>query len=185
MDQELCDSFAVLLSYAENGYREELVDLVTTVKNLHPDVAEVKKWEDVCCELEIFLRETQSLTTEDYQELYTRTFDINPVSSLEIGWHLFGEAYERGAFLVKMREKLRMHQVEESTELPDHLVHVLKLVGRLESEEQKAFVSHFLHPALKKMLDGFEGKSNPYEHLIRALSVGLSQDQLQGVGHHG
>ena len=38
---------------------------------------------------------------EQIQELYTRTFDINPVCTLEIGWHIFGEDYARGALLVK------------------------------------------------------------------------------------
>ena len=69
------------------------------------------------------------------QELYVQTFEFNPACTLELGWHLFGENYERGEFLVRMRDLLRRHGIAESTELPDHLTHVLALVGRLDHEE--------------------------------------------------
>src|SRR6266568_3182701 len=55
------------------------------------------------------------------QELYVQTFEFNPACTLELGWHLFGENYERGEFLVRMREQLRRHGIAESNELPDHL----------------------------------------------------------------
>jgi nitrate reductase delta subunit len=65
-----------------------------------------------------FVSEIEKMGVTDLEEFYTRTFDINPVSALEIGWHLYGEQYERGAFLVKMRELSRTLGVEESTSLP-------------------------------------------------------------------
>ena len=46
---------------------------------------------------------SRGMSVEDLQELYTRTFDWNPDTSLEIGWHLYGENYERGEFLVEVR----------------------------------------------------------------------------------
>ena len=35
----------------------------------------------------------EGMSLEQIQELYTRTFDINPVCTLEIGWHIYGEDY--------------------------------------------------------------------------------------------
>lgn len=136
---------------------------------------------DVGAHLSGFVSATEALSSTDMEELYTRTFDINPIASLEIGWHLYGEAYERGAFLVTMRELLRQHGVPESAELPDHLVHVLQLLGRMDDAERDAFSSMFLFPALKKMLEGFEKQSTPYEHVLRALLLFLKQRHLQGV----
>ena len=66
------------------------------------------------------------------EELYTRTFDINPVCSLETGWHLFGEDYNRGAFLVRMRGLLRQHGIEEGAELTDHLESALRVLSVME-----------------------------------------------------
>src|SRR5215469_15396248 len=81
-----------------------------------------------------FLEQIRPLALEDVQVLYTATFDLNPVCSLELGWHLFGENYERGELMVKMRAELRRHSIEESGELPDHLTHALELLGRMEQE---------------------------------------------------
>jgi nitrate reductase delta subunit len=112
-----------------------------------------------------------SLSVEELEELYTRTFDINPISSLDIGWHLFGETYDRGTFLVQMRALLRRCGVEESAELPDHLTHVLLALGRMPQDEAAAFISTHLLKALDKMMEGFAGKQNPYEHMLAATHL--------------
>ncbi len=133
-------------------------------------------WPDeACAEVGTFAAAVRGESVEALQELYTRTFDLNPVCSLEIGWHLFGEEYERGAFLVKMRQALRQYGVHESTELPDHLTHALRLAARMEPEETRAFLSRFLMPALEKMLAGFEGKENPYGSVLKAVRAVVAQ----------
>ena len=43
------------------------------------------------------------------EEAFTGTFDVNPACALEVGWHLFGEEYARGMFLVRMREEMRKY----------------------------------------------------------------------------
>ncbi|NJN14286.1 MAG: hypothetical protein HC813_01110 [Planctomycetes bacterium] len=78
-----------------------------------------------------FVTFARSREASEMEELYTRTFDINPVCSLETGWQLFGEDYKRGAFLVEMRQRLQEAEIPEGTELPDHLGYTLRLLGRL------------------------------------------------------
>jgi nitrate reductase delta subunit len=109
------------------------------------------------------------LGTEQLQELYTRTFDLNPVCTLEIGWQLYGEDYHRGEFLVKMRQQLREHGLPESSELPDHMTHALALLARLESEEAAEFGSRYLLPAIDKMLSGWRENRNAYAALLESL----------------
>lgn len=169
--QKMYEMFAELLKYPDGGLDSGFRDLDSgsdpqSVFSNH---------------LYGFFSSTEGLSPADLEELYTRTFDVNPITSLEIGWHLYGEAYERGAFLVKMRELLRQHGVPESTELPDHLVHVLQLLGRMDDAGREAFIGAFLQPALKKMLEGFAKQSTPYEHVLRGLSSVLEQRHLQGV----
>ena len=98
----------------------------------------------------------------DLEELFTRTFDINPVSSLETGWHLFGEDYNRGAFLVRMRGLLRQHGIEEGAELPDHLESVLRVLDVMDETEASALTREYILPALAKMRAPFTDASNPY-----------------------
>ncbi|MEK8024139.1 MAG: molecular chaperone TorD family protein [Candidatus Hydrogenedentota bacterium] len=107
-------------------------------------------------------------TLSDMEELFTRTFDINPVCSFEIGWHLFGEQYERGAFMVRMRGLMRQFDIEESAELPDHLAHALLLIDRMPSDEAAKLAREIL-PAVVKMLDGLsdrKAEGNPYRDLM-------------------
>ena len=55
-----------------------------------------------------FSRRTASLPLASLQETYTQTFDLNPVATLEIGYHLFGENYKRGLFLAQLRETVEL-----------------------------------------------------------------------------
>ena len=119
--------------------------------------------------LEQFALQMRGLATDELQELFTRTFDLNPMCSLELGWHLFGENYERGLLLVRVREELRRHELKESTELPDHLTHVLRLVERMEHEAAADFVAACVLPALEKMLQATRDKKNPFENVLLAV----------------
>ncbi len=134
--------------------------------------------------LSIFAEEMSTLSREDFEELYTRTFDINPVSSLEVGWHLYGETYERGSFLVKMRQSLKALGIQESTELPDHLSHVLCVLEKLEPVEANELAVKYVAPALGKMLEGFKEKRNPYEHVLLALQRVIQERHSHGVERH-
>lgn len=135
-------------------------------------------------QLEEFKQGVEHLTIEETEELYTRTFDINPVSSLEIGWHLYGEQYERGAFMVQMRQMLHKHFIEETSELPDHLTHVLLLLGRLEQKEADEFAAKYLLPSLEKILEGFKEVENPYKSALLALKSFVEHEHRQGVAIH-
>jgi nitrate reductase assembly molybdenum cofactor insertion protein NarJ len=108
------------------------------------------------------------------QELYVQTFEFNPACTLEIGWHLFGENYERGEFLVRMRDQLRRHGIAESTELPDHLTHLLPLIGRMAYEEAAELAGQFVLPALAKIRASLH--DNPYSAFIRRIEEKLETD---------
>ena len=108
------------------------------------------------------------------QELYVQTFEFQPGATLEIGWHLFGENYERGEFLVRMREQLRRHGIVESSELPDHLCHILPLLDRLDSLEAADLVGQYVLPALAKIKDALNG--NTYQDLIAGTAARLDAD---------
>lgn len=123
--------------------------------------------------LQEFARELEGKDTLELQELFTVTFDLNPVCSLELGWHLFGENYDRGLLLVRMRELLRQHGIAETGELPDHLAHALQLIARMDAEARHDFAAAIVLPALGKMLDAFRDKQNPYVRVLGAIKLQL------------
>lgn len=124
-----------------------------------------------------FAETIQTFTPEQREELYAQTFDFNPKRALEAGWHLFGETYKRGKFLVKIRETMREHEIEEGDKLPDHLTHLFRLLDRLEQDEGEALIAEVILPALRKIAESFEGKPNPYGGLIRAM-VGIVSESI-------
>lgn len=125
---------------------------------------------------------TRDKSVHELEEYFTQTFDINPVSCLEVGWHLFGENYDRGSFLVHMREQLRTHGIPESSELPDHINHVLLVLSRLKAPDAQRFTHSQIIPALRKMLSGFDGKANAYENVLRALVLILEREYPEPAG---
>jgi len=108
------------------------------------------------------------------EEAFTGTFDVNPACALEVGWHLFGEEYARGLFLVRMREELRKYGLEESAELPDHISHVLAVVGCMPDDEASRFVTACVLPAVKKMHAALQGKDSPYGNVVSCLALILN-----------
>ncbi|MEE8418032.1 MAG: molecular chaperone TorD family protein, partial [candidate division Zixibacteria bacterium] len=105
-----------LLVYPDVNLKESVAGCVKTLKENGSAAVPL---------IEEFSNYVQTATVADMQEIYTQTFEFNKERALEVGWHLFGERYERGTFIVKMRQTLRELNLAESTELPDHLTHVL------------------------------------------------------------
>jgi len=162
MDREIYDGLGRILSYPGPIFRKNL-EICWAHAAVANRAAAAFLWD--------LLEETRGMSTPDLQELYTRTFDLNPVCALDVGWHLYGEAYERGRFLVRMREMLRQVGIAEGTELPDHLTAVLPALGRLAPEEAGAFAAAYVLPALRRMLEGLAGKDNPYEKALAAARL--------------
>ena len=102
-------------------------------------------------------------------DLTKGTFDSNAERALEVGWHLHGENYARGAFMVRMRQLLAQHGVEERTELPDHVSHVLPVLARADDELRVALARGVLLPALEKIAAGFGDGDNPYLGVVTGL----------------
>lgn len=128
-------------------------------------------WPQAAAELAPFVAAAGAATLDGLEELFARTFDWSTTVALEVGWHLYGEQYERGAFLVRMRERLRATGVEEGSDLPDHLGTCLRLLGRLPADEAIGLTTVVLVPAVGKILAGFGAEPNPYVAVIRAVQT--------------
>ncbi len=145
--QELFDAFSKLFRYPDeeySGHARQLGDL------LRADGSQAVE------QMARFLESVAPRQLDELEESYTRTFDLNPTCSLEIGWHLFGEEYVRGLFMVRMRNEMRDRGLEETGELPDHVVHVLAVLGAMEPEPARELARACVCPALGKMLVSFD-----------------------------
>lgn len=149
-----------LLSYPLDDYHDVADSLHSTLRTDVPDAAN---------SLAVFRDHIRPMSISDLEEMFTRTFDINPACALEIGWHLFGEEYARGMFLVRMRAEMRRRGLEESAELPDHIAHVLGVLSAMPRDEASEFLRACVLPAVVKMRRALEEKQNAYMSVINAL----------------
>lgn len=132
---------------------------------------------DVAAQFIRFRRNVTALSTGKLQELYTQTFDLNPVCTLDIGYHLFGENYKRGELLAKLRETEAQYELVQANQLPDHLPVLLRLLTKLDDRELRlALIGELLIPALGKMLEALGQTDNPYRDLIEAISNALKNE---------
>ncbi len=163
IEEDIYWLFSRVLSYPGDDYRETVETCLQRLGE-YPQAAE---------SFRPFAEHVRTAETTQLEELFTATFDLNDKRPLEVGWHLYGEEYKRGQFLVKMRSLLREYEVEESTELPDHLSHCLQLLPKMEFEDAEAFAQNYLLPGLEQILEGFDS-DNPYEQVIISLQQFLT-----------
>ena len=93
---------------------------------------------------------------DEVQEIFTRSFDVQAITTLGVGYIMFGDDYKRGELLVNLNRELRDAGIDCGSELPDHLPTVLRLMARWEDRElAREFAEEILHPALERVIAEF------------------------------
>ena len=158
MDRAVFERLAAMYRYPEEGFVEMAVAVQQDVDVASPEAAaKLRPWTD-------WVRDSG---LEEVQELFLRSFDMNPSGCVEIGWHLFGENYERGELMVELRTIMRELGIVETQELPDHLCHVLLVLARDHAGDSRPLARRFVAPAIDKILAG-----HPKDGPIHALLAG-------------
>lgn len=155
------DLLAELVRYPESG----LGALVDEASSGFADAGEA----ELSAALQTFGERCRQNSDSEIAETFTRTFDLSASCALELGWHLFGESYDRGLYLVWMRNKLRNFGLVESSDLPDHFSYAVRILARLDDEDAGDFARLCILPALTKIELGFKDDDNPYQSLLRAV----------------
>jgi len=92
----------------------------------------------------------------EMQEIFTRSFDVQAITTLSVGYVMFGDDYKRGELLVNLNREHRDAGLDCGTELSDHLPSVLRLIASwADAELVVEFVEEILHPAIDKMIGEF------------------------------
>jgi nitrate reductase assembly molybdenum cofactor insertion protein NarJ len=148
------ERLAALFEYPKPDYPIVVRELCSLLEKRYPAAAN---------ELEAFARalpgDGEALSEEqldEVQEVFTRSFDVQSITTLGVGYVMFGDDYKRGEVLVNLNREHREAGVDCGSELPDHLPNVLRLVARWQDPEILAeFVEEILHPALRMMIEEF------------------------------
>lgn len=108
-------------------------------------------------DLDAFLALVPAADLRAAQELHTRTFDVQAITTLDLGYVLFGDDYKRGEILANLNREHRQASVDCRGELADHLSNVLRLLPRLKDAElTQELVREIVVPALTAMVGEFD-----------------------------
>ena len=141
-------TIARLFSYPDEGLNDVLGEVQEYFDANHPEVMGT---------LLPFTDCMRQLTMLEQQDLYLRSFEVQAVTTLDVGYVVFGDDYKRGELLVNLNREHRTAGLDCGTELADHLPNILRLMDVLIDEDLlNDLVNKVLVPALRKMKDGFE-----------------------------
>lgn len=139
-----------LFDYPDESYYSLVTNVASELSAQYPDASK---------ELEAF---SKLLPTDIYrlQELYTKSFEVQAVTSLEIGYLLYGDDYTRGEVMVHLNQEHRAVGNELGTELSDHLANVLRLLSKMKDEAViNDLVTMMIVPAVEVMMKEYTPKS--------------------------
>lgn len=145
MDYEL---LAGLFMYPYKDQYKQDIRVITNYLSLTlPEAAEA---------LQPFTKFTDTSPLTEIQELFLRSFDVQAITTLDIGFVLFGEDYKRGKLLACLNAEHKNANNPCQTELADHLPNLLRLLPKIMDESLKAeMATLLLLPAVEKMIGEF------------------------------
>lgn len=117
---------------------------------------------------------------DNRMELYTKTFDVQPICYLDLGYVMFGEDYKRGAFLLNMQEEQSKINNDCGTDLSDNICNVLTLMTKSEDVDfVEDLVWRIFNPCVKKMIAEFNSARVDMKlKILRKMHRAIIQEEL-------
>ncbi len=115
-----------------------------------------------------FLERIGRLSLGAWEELHTRTLDLNPPAAPYFGFQTWGESYQRGQFLSRLNGELMRAGIDADGELADHLIPVFRYLAGAAAPLPELL--EVLEPALSRMSAALRkaDAENPYLSLLDA-----------------
>jgi len=141
------ETLAALFEYPAADYADKVRSIKDFLDRRYPDAAG---------ELEQFIEYLPAGDLQAMQELFTRSFDVQAATTLDVGYVLFGDDYKRGILLANLNREHRHASVDTGTELADYIPNLLRLMAVIEDEEVLHDLAYaILGPALLEMIREF------------------------------
>lgn len=116
-----------------------------------------EEYPEAGAELQLFTEFANTTTVEQQQEIYTRTFDVQAITTMDCGYLIFGDDYKRGELLSNLNREHKDAGNELHNQLGDHIPNLLRLLPKLKDEElTEELVTQIIKPALSKILAEFD-----------------------------
>jgi len=115
----------------------------------------------------------------EWEEEYTRAFDLSPIAIPFVSIHLYGEeSYKRGRLMAWLNEQYAERGFDAGAELPDHLQNVLRFVLTLEDDEAEELAEFCLRGPVAWMQEKLAHAESPYQHVLTAIQAVIGPPRL-------
>ena len=142
--------FADIFDFPGEDYIERVSALQEFLDANYPESGE---W------LEPFTTNIRMMKTIHHEELFIRSFYVQAVTTLDVGYVMFGDDYKRGQILVNLNREHREVGNDCGSELSDNMANVLRLLPLMRDDViRRELVHRIVAPALKKMIHTFDPK---------------------------
>lgn len=133
--------------------------------------------------MNIFAEYVKENNIDALQELYTKTFEIQAICYLDLGYVMFGEDYKRGVFLVNMKQEQIKIGNDCGTELPDNLANMLTFFAKSSDNEiVNELAIKILLPGIAKMIQEFEQTRIEIKlNILKSRHYAIIQEELYRV----
>ena len=141
---------AELFEYPAEDFPRKVREITDCVSNRYPEAAAA---------LNRLLDLLPAPDVAAMQELFLRSFDVQAITTLDVGYVLFGDDYKRGKLLAHLSREHRTVENDCRKELADHLPNMLRLIGMHPDQALvEELVSEILAPALRAMIGEFSAE---------------------------
>lgn len=100
--------------------------------------------------LEAFMQGLSQYSLDEWEEVFTRTLELNPICPPYLGYHIWGDSLSRGKFMAELKPAMREVGIELEGELPDHIVPVLRYLD--QANEIPEELEDILESAIQNMV---------------------------------
>lgn len=147
--------FSHLLSYPNKDIKKNTIKLIRSIENElnNKDASEINDY------LKIFFYYLEKTSLIEQEEVYTQTFEVQSITTLDTGYILFGDDYKRAELLVNLNNEMNAHSINCGYELADYLPNILLLLNVLDDTKLKEdIINIIVYPAIKRMIADFDSK---------------------------
>jgi len=168
IDKDLYFLMAKIISYPDEKFHLYLDKLSGEKNSEYPYFRE---------QINYFKQHVSLLNQYELEEYYINTFLIEHVSSLDIGFILFGMDAKRNEFLLNIQGEQLKVKNDTGIELADHLPNILTLLTKMTDINLRDELAYsILIPAVREISKKFEKTDNFYRFIIKIILLVLSRD---------
>lgn len=165
---------ANIFRYPEIEFKEQMLEVNSVIKLLYPE------------QLSTFAKFLKGVSDSNSinEEYYLKTFEIEGVCCMDLGYVLFGEDYKRGDFLAKIQSEQIICGNDTGIELADHLPNILTLMAHHhDSEFVEELGFGLVITTIKAILEKFSETENHYKYafetLLEILKIDFENSELE------